>query len=84
MPDNVEKQVEELYASKIAYVWGLLFKENLHIGWWERGDEEISRHDATRRFTRMMIDRLPIKAGDRFLDIGSGLGGPAVDLAHIK
>lgn len=84
MDDNVEKQVEELYASKIAYVWGLLFKENLHIGWWEREDEDISRHEATRRFTEMMIHKMPIKEGGRFLDIGSGLGGPAVDLAETK
>lgn len=83
MSENQSK-INEMYTGDAAFVWDLLFQENLHTGMWNTADENISRAEASSRFTRRMIDKLGIQEGAHVLDIGSGLGGSSIELAKVK
>jgi 27-O-demethylrifamycin SV methyltransferase len=63
------------FAELLDQVWG----ENLHHGYWE--DDTTSLEDATNRLTDKLSGMLSIKPGDRLLDLGCGIGEPAIRLA---
>ncbi|MER6531779.1 methyltransferase domain-containing protein [Streptomyces sp. NPDC001508] len=54
----------------------------LHFGYWEGLPEGSTMADASRHMTELMIDKLRARPGHRILDVGCGVGGPAVDLAR--
>ncbi|ARQ67450.1 methyltransferase domain-containing protein [Streptomyces marincola] len=58
------------------------FGSNLHVGYWEDAQDDASFLDATERLTDMVIERLRVGPGRHTLDIGCGVGGPALRVAR--
>ena len=61
-------------------VWG----PNLHYGYWEDADDDSPIEVATARLTEVMIAALDPAPGTRVLDIGCGIGNPALHLAEAR
>jgi 27-O-demethylrifamycin SV methyltransferase len=64
-------------ADLLDQVWG----ENLHHGYWEDASDDATLKEAGNRLTDKLTEMLAIKPGDRLLDIGCGVGEPAIRLA---
>lgn len=62
-------------------LWG----EHVHHGFWEPGEAPgrngADRHAATDRLVRELVGFAGVPAGSRVLDVGCGIGGPALHLA---
>ncbi|MGP3948792.1 SAM-dependent methyltransferase [Streptomyces sp. 7N604] len=74
-----KEQVATFYdnTSMIAALSG----PNVHVGYWHDDDDSSSLDEATDRMTDLVIARLGVLPGGRVLDIGCGLGAPAIRLA---
>ncbi|MFF4591170.1 SAM-dependent methyltransferase [Streptomyces sp. NPDC001388] len=55
---------------------------SLHLGYWDLDDDTTPLVEAADRLTDMMTDRLRITGGQRLLDVGCGLGQPAMRIAQ--
>jgi SAM-dependent methyltransferase len=64
-------------GSLLQMAWG----DNFHFGYWEGPGDTSSVEEATDRFTDLLVERLRVGPGDRVLDVGCGVGKPAVRLA---
>ncbi|TDC91289.1 methyltransferase domain-containing protein [Saccharopolyspora aridisoli] len=58
------------------------FGEHLHFGYWETPDEDAPLDVAAMRLTDMVIDRLRVDEAHHVLDVGCGIGGPALRTAR--
>ncbi|CAM3394630.1 cyclopropane-fatty-acyl-phospholipid synthase family protein [Kibdelosporangium persicum] len=56
--------------------------ENMHFGYWDNPDSDIPLSEAADRLTDVMTDRLRIGRNSRVLDVGCGVGGPALRIAR--
>lgn len=54
---------------------------NLHLGYWNDEHDEADLATATEQLTRQMLKRLAPRPGQRILDVGCGVGQPAMSLA---
>lgn len=84
MSDAQLEQVASLYDSPEGQLGPILFGGHLHWGYW---DDEHAGDDfaaAADRLAQIMIDRTTIQAGERFVDLGCGVGQPAVKLARAR
>ncbi|MFV2013416.1 MULTISPECIES: SAM-dependent methyltransferase [unclassified Micromonospora] len=52
-----------------------------HQGYWYDEQDRTSMIEASRRLTRKAADSLRLRPGERLLDVGCGLGAPAIQLA---
>ncbi|TMR35716.1 methyltransferase domain-containing protein [Actinomadura geliboluensis] len=82
MPDQpglTADQIGEYYDD----IGGLveLVGGNLHVGYWEDGDRGTFLAGLLR-LTSMLEERLEPRAGQRVLDVGCGVGEPAVRIAQ--
>ncbi|MFF0861367.1 methyltransferase domain-containing protein [Nonomuraea sp. NPDC003560] len=57
---------------------------NLHMGYWETAAARPSIAEATDRLTGEVLDRLRTSPGDHVLDVGCGIGKPALRLAQER
>ncbi|NEA63726.1 methyltransferase domain-containing protein [Streptomyces sp. SID12488] len=55
---------------------------NLHFGYWDNPEDTWPLERAEERFTELMIEKLRTKSGARVLDVGCGMGTPAIRLAN--
>ncbi|WP_323447559.1 SAM-dependent methyltransferase [Streptomyces yaizuensis] len=55
---------------------------NLHFGYWDSPADAWSLERAEERFTELMIEKLGAGRGERVLDVGCGMGTPAMRLAR--
>ncbi|EFC82773.1 cyclopropane-fatty-acyl-phospholipid synthase family protein [Parafrankia sp. EUN1f] len=53
---------------------------NYHMGYWDSPQDDASLEEAAERLTEVSIEQLGARATDRVLDVGSGLGHPAIRL----
>lgn len=56
--------------------------DNFHFAYWLGPDDDATVEEATDRFTDLLIPKLDVGAGKRVLDVGCGLGKPAVRVAR--
>lgn len=56
--------------------------DNVHYGYWHSPEDPSTLHQAMDNLTDVMIERLGVTAGARVLDVGCGLGAPAMRLAR--
>ncbi|MFI9245057.1 methyltransferase domain-containing protein [Streptomyces sp. NPDC053086] len=78
----VGEQVGQFYDQLMGAFDASLYGPNIHVGFWNDQEDTTGLEDAADRLTDMMIERLQVGPGDRVLDIGCGLGGPAIRLAQ--
>lgn len=67
----------DAFADLLDQLWG----ENLHHGYWKDASEDVSVDEAANRLTDRLAGLLTIEPGDRLLDLGCGIGEPAMRLA---
>ncbi|GGS27351.1 methyltransferase type 11 [Streptomyces humidus] len=82
MASRIEADTElvaRLYNS-ISWVFSSTWDDNFHFGYWESPDDQSSVAEATDRLTDLLIDALSVAEGDRVLDLGCGVGKPALRL----
>src|SRR5262245_50866401 len=75
-------QANTNHYDRITDAWPFIFGESFHWGLFERGDEELP--EATINLIEAMANMCPILSGARVLDIGCGIGGPAIHLAKHR
>jgi ubiquinone/menaquinone biosynthesis C-methylase UbiE len=68
----------DTHTEVFSEIWG----ENLHVGYWHDENDDASLLDATDQLTDQLIERLAPRAGQRILDIGCGIGQPALRLTE--
>ena len=66
----------------IGKIYGSAWGPNFHYGYWESDADDSSVEVATNRLTDMMITGIAPQAGQRVLDVGCGIGHPALRLAR--
>jgi cyclopropane fatty-acyl-phospholipid synthase-like methyltransferase len=76
--------VATLYDSPAGQLGPILFGGNLHWGYWDAATADASFADAADRLAQIMIDKTSIGEGQRFIDLGCGVGVPAIKLAKAK
>lgn len=74
-------KVADMYDG-IATVMAKLWNGNLHYGYWDGPDDDSSFEDAVNRMTDEVIRRLDPRPGQDVLDLGCGIGSPALILAR--
>lgn len=82
--ENVLKKIAEFYESEENIAWDMITKGHIHLGYWDDNNRDASFAEGTKRLAQLMIDKTEIGSGQRFCDIGCGVGGPATMLAKIK
>lgn len=76
--------VAELYDSPGGQIGPLLFGNHMHWGYWDAATAGASFAEAADRLADLMIERTRIGAGERFIDLGCGVGQAALRLARAK
>ncbi len=74
----------ERYYDTTLDLYEDLWGQHVHHGFWDIGERpgnDEDRHAATDRLVRELVDFAGIPAGVRVLDVGCGIGGPAMHLA---
>ena len=75
----------ERYYDTTLDLYEELWGEHVHHGYWDVGVSPAAggedRHKATDRLVRELVDFARVPAGSRVLDVGCGIGGPALYLA---
>ncbi|TCO59651.1 class I SAM-dependent methyltransferase [Actinocrispum wychmicini] len=77
---RVAEQVGEYYddiGELVELVGG-----NLHVGYWDSEADRTPFLAAMHRLTAEVGDRLELRRGQRLLDVGAGVGEPAIRLAQ--
>ena len=77
-------QVAAHYDWPAGQLGPIMFGGHLHWGYWDTSTADASFAAASDRLAEIMIDRTRIGAGQRFIDLGCGVGQPAIKLAKAK
>jgi cyclopropane fatty-acyl-phospholipid synthase-like methyltransferase len=80
-PLPVPEEVARLY-DRFTELRDTASGENMHFGYWDASDSDVSFNEAADRLTDLMTERLRLAKGDHVLDVGCGVGGPAVRIAN--
>lgn len=79
---NAAEQVGTLYDHMAGFESeNFSGDHNLHFGYWDNPADTWSLERAEERFTELMIEKLRAGQGNRVLDVGCGMGTPAMRLA---
>lgn len=76
-PDEVGAYYD-LMGSFYATLWG----ENIHVGYWTGPDDTSSNIEAQDRLTDLLIEKVGLTTGQTLLDVGCGVGRPAIRLCQ--
>ncbi|MFQ3633537.1 SAM-dependent methyltransferase [Roseiflexus sp.] len=67
----------DLMGPFYATLWG----DNIHVGYWTGPDDTSSNIEAQDRLTDLLISKVNLNAGQTLLDVGCGVGRPAIRLS---
>ncbi len=67
----------DLMGPFYATLWG----DNIHVGYWTGLDDTSSNIEAQDRLTDLLISKVNLNAGQTLLDVGCGVGRPAIRLS---
>ncbi|HEY0837552.1 MAG TPA: methyltransferase domain-containing protein [Azospirillum sp.] len=84
MSNAYSENVADLYDSPGGQLGPLLFGGHLHWGYWDADHAGDSFAAAADRLAEIMIGKTRIEPGQRFIDLGCGVGMPAQRLARAK
>ncbi|MFT4924041.1 MAG: cyclopropane fatty-acyl-phospholipid synthase-like methyltransferase [Phenylobacterium sp.] len=84
MTNPLPQDVAQLYDAPAGQGGHVVFDGQFHWGYWDDQNPEDSLSEAADRLTQIMIDKTTIKANQRFVDLGCGVGVPAMRLAKAK
>jgi 27-O-demethylrifamycin SV methyltransferase len=70
----------QAHYDSVTDAWTLILGDNLHYGYFARGDEALPR--ATEALVDLMAALAPLGPASEVLDVGCGIGGPAFRLAE--
>jgi ubiquinone/menaquinone biosynthesis C-methylase UbiE len=79
-PDHVRR----MYESKEVKAGEIISDGFLHYGYFDDTNRDASLAQGSERFTRILMERTPVSEGQRFCDIGCGVGVPALILAQAR
>ncbi|WP_329241839.1 methyltransferase domain-containing protein [Actinoallomurus sp. NBC_01490] len=65
-------------AQVVAATWG----PDLHFGYWDDDNDASTVEEATNRLTDMVMEGVAPRPGQHILDIGCGIGNPAMRLLN--
>lgn len=68
----------DLMGPFYATLWG----DNIHVGYWTGPDDTSSNVEAQDRLTDLLISKVNLAPGQTLLDVGCGVGRPAVRLSQ--
>jgi ubiquinone/menaquinone biosynthesis C-methylase UbiE len=77
VPEEVGLLYDRLTALDTAAQGG-----SLHLGYWDLDDNEVPLVEAADRLTDLMTDALRLDKGHQVLDVGCGVGQPAMRIAQ--
>jgi tocopherol O-methyltransferase len=82
--DSALNRAVERYYDTTVDLYENMWGEHVHHGYWNPGESPAAngadRHEATDRLVHKLAEFGPVPAGARVLDIGCGIGGPALYL----
>ncbi|PSP77739.1 hypothetical protein BRC81_09615 [Halobacteriales archaeon QS_1_68_20] len=78
-PDVTKDDVKDFYADLGNILEKMSTGGNLHGGYYD--DEHTDHESAVENMQRKVAEAVDVGPGDRVLDVGCGIGGPAVWLA---
>lgn len=84
MQGSESDQVATLYDSPEGQLGPILFGGHLHWGYWDKNNADDNFASGADKLAQIMIDKTQIQAGQRFVDLGCGVGEPAIKLAKAK
>ncbi|MGB9752990.1 MAG: methyltransferase type 11 [Roseiflexus castenholzii] len=76
-PDEVGAYYD-LMGPFYATLWG----DNIHVGYWTGPDDMSSHVEAQDRLTDLLIEKVNLTTGQTLIDIGCGVGRPAIRLSR--
>ncbi|HEY8359007.1 MAG TPA: methyltransferase domain-containing protein [Ramlibacter sp.] len=79
-----QEQLQNLYDSPEGQLGPILFGGHLHWGYWDEASAGADFGSAAERLAQMMIAKTTIAAGERFIDLGCGVGHPALKLTRAR
>ncbi|WP_367127576.1 methyltransferase domain-containing protein [Saccharothrix sp. HUAS TT1] len=77
-PEAAVARMYERTTALVERIWG----PNLHFGYWTGPFDDSDKDRAQERLTDLMIERVPLAPGRRLLDVGCGVGHPALRFAR--
>ncbi|CAO3457502.1 hypothetical protein [Azospirillum argentinense] len=80
----MSENVATLYNSPEGQLGPSLFGDHLHWGYWDAETADADFAAASDRLAQIMIGKTVIGPDQRFIDIGCGIGQPAIMLAKAK
>lgn len=84
MRSNNFNNVGRFYEDNVAKFWEFIHARHMHEPYYDETNMDVSMAEASRHFTDLMIEKVPIHENENFIDIGCGPGLPAIELAKRK
>ena len=82
MSQYTPEKVAQMYDSIEDQGETRILLDQYHLGYWDETNPNASITEAADHLTEIMIDKVTIQAGQRFCDLGCGVGMPAIKLAQ--